>query len=48
MDLGYYLMNTRSTEQQEIMGKYSTSQDYDDHDQAPYQLAYITVLSSWE
>ena len=31
-----------------MMGKDYTSQDSDDHDQAPNQLAYITVLSSWE
>ena len=30
------------------MGKYSTSEDSDDHDQESYQLVYLPVLSSWE
>ena len=40
-------MNTRSTEQQRMMGKDYTSQASDDHDQAPYQLSHLSVLSYW-
>ena len=41
-------MKTRSKNQQKNMGKYSTSQDSDDHAQESYQLAHIPVLSFWE
>ena len=41
-------MNTRSTTQQKNMGKYSISQDSNDHPQESYQLAHLPVLSFWD